>query len=270
MIHLADCIRISEELVTWLDADSFTVIEKGEYPACAVNIAGIHFLLIRHFGSSFTISLPTKTSFSCQTAEELRKEIPAIMQSVAEYRSKYPQVVTIADAVLQLRPAVLALHDKWILDIPGTPVPSEAWLNSNQSVIGLFQEEASVRVVVWVGTEMRSFTISSTERLGALAKWVIPQLRDQEATATKTSAAETAAAAIAPPSLEAVMAALQKGVRMQLGGGRWYQTYFITNGKLRRQVFDEGTFNEEDAMEEEFVESIRLHAAQARRAILGG
>ncbi|MEO5927724.1 MAG: hypothetical protein ABIO72_03305 [Patescibacteria group bacterium] len=267
---LAACIKISEEVVKGLKANGYAVLEEGEYPSTAIDIGGTHLLLVRYFGPTFTISLPSKEAFDYRSMEDLAVGMRTIAEGVAAYRVSQPKVFTIADAVLKLRPAVVTLDPAWTLDIPGTPTPSEAWLNSEKYSIGLFQEDATVRVIVWVGSDMRLIGINTPERLVELPGWVISHLKDQVVTNVRLAEEEKKRAAIEPPPIEKAMAALARGKRIQLGSGRWYVTYFIADGKLRCGVSDEGYYDEEDATEEQFSESMKGNAEQAQEQIRDG
>jgi len=170
-----------------------------------------------------------------------------------------------ADVVLKLRPVVAKLDEKWVLQIPGTPDPSEAWFNSDNYQIGLFKEGSSIKVVVWVGSDMQETEIDSLKDLAALGEWIIPQLEAQRVAAMRITEEEKRLAQIPAPSLETALAALRGGTRMQLGWGRWYETYFMTDGKLYREIFDEGHYDEVEATPEELVESMNNNREQARK-----
>lgn len=267
MADMNSCTRIAEEVAKTLKADSVVTVEEGEYPAVAVTWGGSHLVLVRDFGSSFGISLPIEPGFSFRTLEEFAKGSGPIIEAVAAYRKKYPNAVTMADAVIKLRPALPSDKGKWVVNFPGTPAPSEGWIENDENQIGLFQSESSIRVVVWVGSDMRSLGISSAEKLASLPEWVLPNLPAQTETATRMADEEKKRAAIKPPSVPDVLEALRGGKRLQLGAGRWYETYLMTDGKLRREIFDEGHVDEEDATEEELQDSLKSHAAQAREQL---
>lgn len=155
----------------------------------------------------------------------------------------------------------------WTQKIPGTPEPSEMWLSNHENDIGLFTESTGVRVVVWVGKDMHSLVVASPEQLEKLKQWVFPRLAAQKIAAEKIAAEEKAAAAVTAPTLTEAIAALNAGKRMQLGYGRWYLTYFMADGKLRRNVFDEGYSDDEDTNEQELVESMKNYPEQARQQL---
>ncbi len=190
--------------------------------------------------------------------------MPEIIRATNAYRGKNPEVVTMADVAICLKPVILTLTSPWRCDFPGTPVPSEAWLKSGAYAIGLFQEGAAVQIFVWVGSEPETFHAGSAKILTDLSTWILPQLRAQAHRAVEIAAEEKAAAAIEPPTLAEAMAALQQGKRIQLGVGRWYKTYFLSEGKLRCEVFDEGAYDEYAATAEEFTDSLKANAQQAR------
>jgi hypothetical protein len=258
-----DCIRISQELAQAFGVETFTVLEEGEYPACAVSLGGTHLLLVRHFGSSFAISLPTDTGFSFRNAADFKNALPEIIRATDEYRKKNPGAVTMADAATCLKPAILTLAASWRCDFPGTQVPSEAWLKSDRYEIGLFQEGAAVKIFAWVGSEPETFYAGSPKNLNDLGAWILPQLRAQAQRAVEIAAEEKAAAAIVPPTLAEAMAALQQGKRIQLGAGRWYKTFFLSGKQLRCEIFDEGNYDEFDATPEELSDSLKTNAQQA-------
>lgn len=260
-------MRISEELAEHLGAETSVVLEPGVYAACAIRMADCHLLLVRHFGASFTISLPSVQSFSFRSLEEFRNEVLKISRSVTDYRSKNRVVFTMADCVIQLKAAVTRVDAHWQLNIPGTPVPSEMWLTNSENHIGLFQEGASIRVGVWVGNRMHSFTVNSAATMSQLGGWVIPRLQQQAVESEQIADQEKKTELILPPPFEQVMAYLNSGARLQLGSGRWYETFFITEQKLCHEIFDEGRYDEEQTTEEELLKSLKRNAAQAHKQL---
>lgn len=267
MANITNCLRIAEEAAKILQADRVVTIEEGEYPAAALAWDSSHLVLVRDFGSSFGISLPVEPGFSFRSIEELVAGSATLTQAVAAYREKHPHAISMADTILRLREVLPTEHGQWVANFPGTPAPSEAWLKNDENEIGLFQEEASVRVVAWVGTDMRSLTVSSPEKLAHLTEWILPQLPAQVETAIRMADEEKKRAAIKPPSVPDVLEKLRTGTRLQLGAGRWYETYFVVDGKLRREIFDEGQVDEEDATEEDLQQSLKPNAAQAREQL---
>lgn len=173
----------------------------------------------------------------------------------------------LADVVDRLRSALPEAGGAWDARFSTGP---EAWMTNDENQIGLFQEENGVRVVVWVGSDLRSLQVDSEEKLKYLPEWIVPQLAAQTKTSARLAEEEKKRAAIQPPPLETVLEALRGGKRVQLGVGRWYCTYFIDNGKLRREVFDEGLTTEEDAAEKDLTDSLAAHAQQARVALSRG
>jgi hypothetical protein len=261
------CKQVSKELCSLLGISAFTVLEDGEYPACSIRIGESHLLLIRHFGYSFTISLPTEKSFSFRNSAEMSDALPKITLQIADYRARHREIFTIADAAVLLRPLVANSADSWTLNFPGTPIPSEAWLRSSRYDIGIFQEATYVRVVVWVGSAMHSFDAVSAQTVNGRRPWLEQQLQAQ-LVAGKLAAEEAAReAAMPPPTTAAAVAALHKGKRLQLGAARWYEVYFIAGGKLRREIHDEGYTVEEDCTEENLAQAIKNHAAQAHQQL---
>jgi hypothetical protein len=260
-------VRLSEQLVPLLSAEGFSVVQDGEYPATALRWGNSHLVLVRHFGYSFTISLPTKDSFPCRLIDDFSANIPTIIEAIKRYQAAHPKVVTMADVILSLRPVLPVVNGAWTADYPGTPAPSEAWLKNNDSAIGLFQSESSVRVVVWVGSDMRSFGLNSLDRLVPLSEWIGAQLEAQTKTDVRLADEEKKREAIQPPSLEKVLGALRNGTRLQLGGGRWYEVFFMKEGKLCREIFDEGYVDEEETTEQELQDSLARHAEQAQRQL---
>lgn len=213
------------------------------------------------------ISLPTEQSFSFMNVRELLDGIPDLITSISQYRAKHTEIFTMSDAVVSLRPAVAGLGAAWTFSVPGTPIPSEAWLKNVKYEIGLFQEATSVRVVVWVGSEMRSFSANSPEKIGEMQPWLEQQLQAQLVAGNLAAEEEKKAAALPPPSIEAAVAALHTGKHLQLGVARWYEVYFIAGGKLRREIHDEGYTDEEDCTEEDLAQAMKNHAAQAHEQL---
>lgn len=268
MDNAAACIQVSTELAKLLNANGSVTIEDGEYPATSIYWSNSHLLLVRHFGSSFSVSLPTEPgSFSYRSMEELTAGISTLSQAIDTYRTQHANVITMADAVARLRPMLPTDNGTWKVTFPGTPVPAEGWLENDKNQIGLFQEGDSVRVIMWVGKDMRILGLSSQEKLAHLPEWVLSHLQAQVDAAVRLADEDAKRAAIEPPALEKALDALRAGKRIQLGGGRWYEVYFMADGKLRREIFDEGHHDEEDATEEQFEASMKSNAEQAQRQL---
>ena len=168
------------------------------------------------------------------------------------------------DAGINLKPALAKIENTWHAEIMEATKPAEVWLTNEKYEIGLFHEEDSVRVVVWVGSEMRSFTVTSLQAFDEMVVWIIPQLEEQSAQRLKILAQEKKDMLMPMPTLAEAMAVLRCGTRLQLGVGRWYLTYFLEGGKLCREVFDEGDYSVEAATEAELAGSMKNFPAQAR------
>lgn len=229
-----------------------SVLAEGQWPAQAIALDGRHVVLVRDHGWSLTVSLPATHSWSLQTRDEWREIELDFASAVRELRARHPRAISMADVIVTLAPA-LARSDAaaWEVSFPGTPVPAEAWLRSDDGrSVGLFQRTASVLVVVWVGDASRSRTIASPEALASLASWLAPQLVDQKR-ALEAAAVEVARRKALPlPAFAEVMARLRTGERIRVGGGRYHTTYFFAGALLRCEIFDEGHVEEHDATED--------------------
>lgn len=158
----------------------------------------------------------------------------------------------------------------WRASFPGIPVPLEAWLtkiDEPQRSVGLFQEDKTVRVVVWVGDKMRSLRVTRQADLKKISTWLEPRLEAQRAAAEAAAKEEARRQALPLPGLEKVMRLLRDGKRIQTGGGRYSETYFIDGEKLRCQIFDEGSYEIRDASEADLQQVIKLYPDQFREHV---
>lgn len=164
--------------------------------------------------------------------------------------------ISIADCIAALGP------DLWKASFPGIPVPMEAWLTKTdepERTVGLFQEDTTVRVVVWVGHKMRSLRVTTQEDLKKISAWLEPQLAAQRAAAEKSAREEAYKKSLPVPELSDVLRLLQGGKRIQTGGGRYSETYFIEGMKLQCEIFDEGYTEIRDASKADLQRVIQLH-----------
>ena len=244
----------TDEILLYLDEGEKTVLADGDWPVRAIAFAERNLLLIRDYGHSLTLSLPVKQSWPMMTRREWLQAKEEIKNAVENFRKINPHSLSMADAIAALK------LDAWIPSFPGTPVPGEVWLKKADEPrlsIGIFQEGPAVRLVVWVGGDMRSKTISSREGLAALPHWIAPQIDDQRRAEKLAEAEEARRRALPLPDINEVMARLTSGEKISTGGGRYYEIFFIEAGKLRREIFDEGFQEILDATRLELQDSIR-------------
>lgn len=245
-----------DEILAALGGGTKSVLNTGDWPIGAVAFDGHHLLLVRDHGPSVTLSLPVKESWSLRTREEWRTAQDPIRRAVAAYREKSRGAVSMADVLVALDPR------RWAPNYPGTPVPTEAWIEERVNPtgrVGLFQEEQQVRAVVWVGSQMRSQSVASPSDSRALAAWIPQQLADQQKAAAAEAAEKARKKALPVPDLEAVLAALRSGKRISTGGGRYFETYFMSEGRLGRQIFDEGYEEAREITTQDLRRAIQSH-----------
>lgn len=150
----------------------------------------------------------------------------------------------------------------WSASLPGIPVPMEAWLtkiDEPERSVGLFQEDSTVRVVVWVGDKMRSLRVAKRDDLKKISAWLEPQLAAQRVAAEKASAEDAYRKSLPLPGFSDVMRILKGGKRICTGGGRYSETYFMTAEKLQCEIFDEGHTETRDASEADLRQVIELY-----------
>ena len=252
----------ADEIILALGEGEKRMLAEGDWPVAAIAIAQRCILLIRDHRHSITISLPTNQSWPIAARREWLALAAEIKHAVADYRRQYPQSLSLADAVLTLN-----LRD-WSPDFPGTPVPAEAWLKKRDEPrlsIGLFQEAQSVRIVVWVGDDMRSRMLTTAAHLETLQFWLASQIVDQRKAEERRAAEEARRRALPLPDISEVMARLEAGEKLSTGGGRYSETYFVENGKLRCEVFDEGHCEVFDATRKQLQQSIEFHPDRFRK-----
>lgn len=218
-------------------------LDNGEWPSAVIHVREHCALLIRDHHGSFTLSLPIEGTWSVRSRTDWTGEEPKLKKAVAAY----VPVVSMSDVIARL-------PREWSVDFPGTPNPSEVWLRRGEQRVGLFQQERSVKVVVWEGSTMHDRDLASLDAIQGLSTWIDDKLVLQEAARVKSAAdAEAEAkrkAALPPPELARVLADLRAGKKFMRGGGRWNETYEMRDGKLFVVLFDEGHTEEQECSEE--------------------
>lgn len=204
-------------------------VQPLEDDAAALVIAGRQRVLVRQHARGVGISTPRRRSWQVRTADDALARVPEIAAALE------PPVVTLGEVALAIRGALAPAP--WRLAFPGTPVPSEAWLRSDERSIGLFQSDDAVRIVVWIGgsaLEQRLRTATEldaarlTDAVGRQAQWL-----------TDEAAARVREAALPRPTVAEVIDALKAGARVRVGVSRYHETWYWDGG-LRADVFDEG------------------------------
>jgi hypothetical protein len=244
----------TEEIRLYLGDGTKTVLADGDWPVRAVAFAGKNILLVRDHGHSMTLSLPVGQSWYMSTHHDWLRLRAEIQTAVDSYRKERPDGVSMADAIVALK------LDAWVPSFPGTPVPGEAWLKKDDEPrlsVGIFQQGPAVSVVVWVGSDMRHKNISTSDALPTLPAWLAPQIDDQRRTEAAAAAEEARRRALPLPDISEVIARLEAGEKISTGGGRYYEIFFIEDGKLRREIFDEGFCEILDATQAQLQDSIR-------------
>jgi hypothetical protein len=234
--------ELAIELGHALGADGAAMLAAGQFPVAALMFGGRLPLLIRDHGHLISLSLPRDHFWKLQTRDEWR----AILLEVAQAVAADPTPASLADAALAL--ATVAGPPSF----PGTPVPSEAWLEKG---VGLFQTERGVRVVVWVGEQPRERAFGD----GELVPWVQQQLVEQAAARAEEEAEKQRRAALPVPAVATVLAALRGGRYFGVGGGRYRETWFMDGEQLRKEIFDEGVTDVVDADVAELTATIARH-----------
>jgi hypothetical protein len=241
------------------------ILWPGDYPSAAILLGDRHPLLLRDHGWSLTLSLPTDGSWRVQTDLEWQDASREIRRELAK-----PHPLAMADVVLGLRGVLERITARaWVVSFPGTPVPQEAWFKHESRSVGLFQSQTGVRIVVWVGGDMRSEGAHAPGDIAPLAGWLESAVADQKRALDADAVDKARIAALPLPAFEEVMAALKAGVRVHTGGGRCSSTYFWdeSRGELRRDVFDEGATWVETASESDLREMIGYYAEDFRQAL---
>lgn len=237
---------------------------SGDYPSAAIAIGDRHPILIRDHGWTLGLSLPLNKSWHLATEEDWQKIVPEVRAALAV--SAHP--ISMADAVLAIAPVLERITGTaWVVSFPGTPVPQEAWFRQESRSVGMFQEEAAVRIVIWVDTDMRSQTVRDPTRLPALASWLETYVARQKVALDAAEAEQKRIAGLPLPEYERVLEALKLGIRIRIGGGRWSQTYFWQDDRLQCDIFDEGDTHVRDATEKELRDSIQYSAQAFREAL---
>jgi hypothetical protein len=250
--------RIAEEV----DGTARSLMD-GEYPSAAIEIGDRHPLLVRDHSWTLTLSLPVEHSWSLATPEDWQK-VAADVKRLAS--GSHP--VALSDAVLAFRPVLARISGvAWEVSFPGTPVPKEVWFRHEKRSVGLFQETDSVRIVIWVGSSLRSKSVNDPTKLATLCDWLESEVAEQKVALDEEEAEAKRIAALPVPEFEDVMTALKVGIRIRTGGGRYSRTYFLDEGVLGCDIFDEGDSYVATVTEKELRETIALYPQVFREAL---
>lgn len=264
MRDLPAIAAFADDIILALGEGKKHILAGGDWPVAAIEIAGRCRLLLRDHGHSVAISLPTQHSWQFSQLRDWHKSVPEIKKTLSTYLKDHEQLPSLADVILALRLTA------WVPQFPGTPVPTEAWLKKPDEPrlsIGLFQDDAAVRVIVWVLNDMRSQALTTPSQLDKLPEWIAPHITAQRAAEAAAAADEERRRALPLPAVSEVMARLEAGERIATGGGRYFETFFIENGKLRREIFDEGYSEVVDATQQQLQESITLLPDRFRKEL---
>lgn len=235
------------------------ILDDGEYGSAALVFDGWHRLLVRRHPRSFTVSFPAGPSWNIRTFDELRGDDVAVFAALAA-----PPSVSLADAIITCLPVVASLlPSPSIVSFPGTPVPAEAWLKNGDASIGFFQESGAVRVVIWAEKAL-STTVKTP---GAVLDSFLGNGLAAQATSIAAARAEAARKALLPlPDIAAVIAVLQRGVRITTSGGRYHETWFWEAG-LKIEIFDEGHLSVAPGTRADLHQAVLRHPDVFREAL---
>lgn len=245
-----------------------SILEAGDYPAVAIALgSGHHAVLLRDHARQIAISLPVEGEGLWHAATRAEWSVTNEMRAaIARYAKEHPNAVSMADVIVALQPILAgASPSTWRVSFPGTPVPTEAWVRSNddQRAIGLFQEDHEVKVVIWADG-MLSMQITAPADFVRLAAFVESsleaQLRAQRAAAREKERRD----ALPKPRLEEVKAKILAGERYSCGG-RCHEDFYCKDGRIFVDVCDEGHDSTFEATDAGLQRSIDLYPEAFRR-----
>ena len=247
------------------------VLDEGDYPSFAIEVDGQRALLLRDHQYTLALSLPEGPQWHLVTRADWDAARDLVRAAVAHYRAEHPTAVSMADAVLALRPLVWHLTaERTTVSFPGTPVPSECWIEAGKARVGVFQMDHTARVVIWVDQQARSLELASGSDLARLPSWARPALLAQLEHATATLP-EKPPPLPPPPSLAEVLARLERGLGVRVGGARYNVTYYIRDCQLRCRTFDEGYDTDEAIDPAHLAAAIQSNPEEFGRAVsMGG
>ncbi|MBK7581903.1 MAG: hypothetical protein IPI67_17055 [Myxococcales bacterium] len=241
------------------------VFDSGEYPAAAVAFGGWHRVLIRDHQWALSVSLPTEHSWQLRTPEDWTATEPLLRAALTSN-----PVLSMSDLLIVLGPMLARrTGSAWSANIAGTSPPGETWLRNGARSVGLFQQPSSVRVVVWADRALSSQSFTTPEALGTLAPWLEAALDQQDRALLEAEAEARRKAALPPPDFDAVLALLKAGARICTSGARCNETFFW-DGRLRREIFDEGDVSVCDGSEADLRRHMELYPDAFRRALAAG
>lgn len=142
----------------------------------------------------------------------------------------------------------------------------ESWVKRGTSSIGVFKEDAALRVVVWIDRECAMTMLRSPEDLDAFPAWLGPRLERQRVALDAAEAEARRRAALPLPEVDAVIELLKSGARVVTSGARYHETFFWDGG-LRVEIFDEGDVDIREATKARLREAIGYYPDAFREAL---
>jgi hypothetical protein len=209
--------------------------------AFAIDVGGQHALLLLAHPSSFALSLPPPRQWSVSTMADWSAVQHDVTEVLRGYRAAHPRTPGMADALLVLAPLLRELTGKTnSVRFPGTPHPTEGWVQAGTISVGVFLVGKGLQVVVWVEGEARSHEIQHLGQLTSLAAWARPHLEAQRSRGPDApkSSEPTPEGGL---SFEEVMTRLRGGARFKVAGSRYEHLYFFEDGRVLCDFWEEGT-----------------------------
>jgi hypothetical protein len=239
------------------------MLYPGEYPSAAIAFGDRHLILVRDHGWTLTLSLPIERSWQMQTREEWQAARDEIRAAVASSTT----TVSMSDALSVISPELERItQSRWSIHFPGVPIPREAWARSGERSVGFFQEDDSVRIVIW-SSDMAVRFGRSPSAFDDLGSWLEEQLGRQEHHLAAEEAEKRRKAALPLPDYDAVLAHLKSGRRITTTGGRYSETFFWDGDRLQRDIFDEGDSYVREGSEQDLRLHLRLYPDAFRKAL---
>ena len=206
----------------------------GAPRSMSIAVHARHSVLLRANGTRIDVSLPFERSWGIASVADWERAEPEVRSALAG--DTWP--FTLADAVVGLRRVLGSIgKGPWIVEFEAATVPASASLSCGPLHVDLVQARDGVTLVVELPERLEPQRIAHTAELENLFPWLMNALCLQGIANRPAEVERRRQAGLPKPGFEAVLRALQAGMRINTGVSRSSVTFFWEGG-LRCETFD--------------------------------
>lgn len=237
---------LAEQIATALSGRAH-VVARGAWPVAFISVGDRVPLSLLDYPSSAWLAMPDGPSWTLATRADWEALLPALRAAITSYSALEPRPIALGDVAVAIAETLdRVVGAPWTVSAGGRPSTSELFFERGSHRVRLRRDGRAIHVDVFMqgGRSPRSTEVASAIELGSIAAVVERQLgsvtREVAALAARRDAEAEARRARTDRAFAGVLAALHRGERFVVRGGRWSETYFVAAGRLRCERFDEG------------------------------